>query len=147
MKVLHLEEGCKYYVWAMCGEDGSCQVMEELRRVRAEHPDLVDTILALLLEITPNEGPPLDDPYRAKMLYRDRLYELKADKEIARRKRLGLRIAFFFDNYHGGPVVICTNAFCKTGSTPQECLDLAETERARYYGEKDDLEFVTEAPL
>ena len=142
MKVLHLAPGRKCDVWALCEEDDTCRVLETLKTVRREHPDLVETILALLLEEVPNDGPPLADPYRAKRLYRD-LYELKADKAITRREHIGLRIAFFFDFFDR--VVICAHAFCKRGSsTPQADLDFALRERARYFEEKDELEFVTE---
>lgn len=145
MKVLHLAHGRKYDVWALCNDDEVCQVLEALQRISAEHSDLIATITALLLEVVPNEGPPLDDPRRAKRLFRDLLYELKADKDISRRQHVGIRIAFFFDEFYGGDVVICTNAFPKTGTnTPEEALDMALRERARYFEEKDHLEFVTE---
>jgi len=146
MKVLHLAKGRKYYVWAMCDDDDSCQVLETLKAVNMEHPDLVETITAILYEVVPDEGPPLDG-YRAKMLHRDILYELKADKDVTRRKHVGLRIAFFFDDFSDGPVVVCTNAFCKHGSsTPETDLDTVLVLRARYFEEKDELEFVTEVP-
>ena len=138
MKVLHLAAGRKHDVWAMCGDDGTCQVLEVLRAVPDEHRDLVETVLALLYEVTPTDGPPLHDPRRAKMLYRDLVYELKADKDLPRRKHLGLRIAFFFD----GPIIVCTNAFLKSGGTPQAALDTALLERARYYEERHEREFV-----
>lgn len=142
MKVLPLAHGCKYDVWVVCDEDGSCQVLETLAEVKKEHPDLVETITAIL-DIVPDEGPPLDG-YRAKMLYRDLLYEFKANKDV-HRKHLGLRIAFFFDTFFGGPVVVCTNAFLKHGSsTPAAALDAAQLLRARYFDERDELEFVTE---
>jgi hypothetical protein len=139
MKVLHLTKGRKYDIWAMCSDDDTCQVLEFLRAVPVEHTDLVETIAALLYEVAPHEAPPLDDPRRAKMLYRDLIYELKADKDLPRRKHLGLRIAFFFD----GSVLICTNAFLKSRGTPQAELDKALLERARYYEGKHELEFVT----
>lgn len=142
MKVLPLARGCKYDVWVICDEDDSCQVFKTLAEVRKEHPDLVETITAVL-DMVPDEGPPLDG-YRAKMLYRDVLYELKATKTV-RRKQLGLRIAFFFDEFCGGPVVVCSNAFLKYGSsTPDADLDTAQVLRLRYFEERDELEFVTE---
>ncbi len=143
MKVLHLAPGRKYDVWAMCDEDEFCQVVETLKRVHVEHSDLVETISALLFEEVPKEGPPLHDPLRAKMLYRDILYELKATKTV-NRKHLGLRIVFFFDSsLVGGPVVVCTNAFCKSGgATPADALDLALTERSRYFAEKRQMEIL-----
>src|SRR3712207_5895599 len=122
MKVLHVEAGSKYYVWAMCDDDGTCQVMEKLEEIRGDHLDLVEPILALLYEVVPNEGPPLYDEYRAKMVYRDKIFELKADK-TTNRDHLGLRIMFFFSDHE--PVVVCTNAFTKSGNTPPEQLDIA----------------------
>jgi hypothetical protein len=80
MKVLHVAFGSKYSVWAMCADDGTCQVMEKLEEVSQDHLDLVEPVFALLSEVVPNEGPPLHDEYRAKMVYRDVIYELKADK-------------------------------------------------------------------
>ncbi len=143
MKVLHLAQGRKYDVWAMCDDDENCPVLETLTAARLEHPDLVETITALLLEEVPNGGPPLHDPRRAKRLYRDLLYELKADKDISRRGHVGLRIVFFFDGFLDGEVVVCTNAFHKTGSsTPEADLERALRERARYFAEKGELEFV-----
>jgi hypothetical protein len=141
MKVLHLATGRKYYVWAVCDDEGSCQVLETLKAVNMEHPDLVGSILALLYEVVPHEGPPFHDPRRAKWLYRDLLAELKADKDVTRREHAGLRLVFFIDEFHGGPVIVCTNAFSKSGgSTPEECLDFALRERARYFEEKSELE-------
>jgi hypothetical protein len=139
MKVLHLAQGRKYTVWALCDDDETCQVMETLTKVRMEHPDLVETMLPLLLEVVPNDGPPLEDRRRAKMVYRNVLYELKADKYVARRQHFGLRVIFFLD----GAVVVCAHAFCKSGGTPQESLDIALAGRARYFEEKGNLEFVT----
>jgi hypothetical protein len=145
MKVMVLAEGRKYDVWGMCTDDERCQVLELLPEVGEEHPDLVSTMMALLRGVVPDEGPPLYDEFRAKMLYRDVLFELKADKDLPRRKHLGLRVAFFFVNeFTGGPVVVCTNAFTKHGSsTPQEYIDYALSERSRFYQEIDELEFVS----
>lgn len=144
MKVAHLETGDKYDVWVICNEDDSCPVLDVLAKAKTEHPDLVEPIMALLLEVVPNEGPPLHDPRRAKVLYRDLLYELKADIDVSRRLHIGLRVAFFFD----GPVVVCAHAFHKTGSsTPENELDLALLERARYFEHRHELEFVTEGLL
>jgi hypothetical protein len=143
MKVLYLAPGRKYDVWALCNEEEVCQVLEELQRIGGQHPDLVEAIMALLLEVVPNDGPPLDDPRRAKRLYRNLLYELKVDKDISRREHVGIRVAFFFDVFYGGEVVVCTNAFPKTGSsTPEGELDTALRERARYFEERDNLEFI-----
>ena len=141
MKVLHLRSGRKYAVWAMCDDDETCQVLETLKSVGREHSDLVEAISALLFEEVPDQGPPFHDSLRAKMLYRDILFELKATKVIERAP-VGLRIAFFIDNeYFDGPVVICTNAFFKRGtSTPGESLTLALMERARYFSEKNQME-------
>ena len=138
MKVLHVAFGHKYYVWALCDEDGTCQVMEKLKEVSRDHRDLVEPILALLNEVVPNEGPPLHDEYRAKRVYRDIIYELKADK-TKNRNHFGMRVLFFFSSLE--PVVVCTNAFSKSGNTPPEELDLALRERARFYEEHDQLEF------
>jgi hypothetical protein len=139
MKVLHLAPGSKYDLWVMCEDDDTCQVMEFLEGVSAEHPDLVEAIV-VLFDVIPNEGPPLDDPRRAKMLYRNIIFELKADKDLPRREHLGLRVAFFFD----GSVIVCTNAFFKSRGTPEEELEQALLERSRYYEGKDELEFVLE---
>ena len=138
MKVLHVAFGSKYYVWAICAEDGTCQVMEKLAEVSRDHLDLVEPILALLREVVPNEGPPLHDEYRAKMVFRDIIYEFKADKMV-NREHLGLRIMFFFSDID--QAVVCTNAFTKSGSTPLEELENALCERSRFYEEHDLLEF------
>ena len=144
MKVLHLAHGRKFYVWAICDDSGACQVMEMLMKAQEEHGDLVDAILPLLTEEVPNNGPPLEDPRRAKVLYRDILYELKADKHLPHRKRLGLRVTFFFD----GPVVVCANAFYKdSSSTPPDALEKALEERARYLQGKEELEFLEESEV
>src|SRR3712207_5785959 len=136
MKVLHVAFGRKYYVWAMCADDGTCQVMEKLEEVSRDHLDLVEPILALLSEVVPNEGPPLHDEYRAKMVYRDVIYELKADKTIS-GDHLGLRIMFFLSDHE--PVVVCTNAFTKSGTTPPEQVETALLERSRFYEDHDNL--------
>lgn len=141
MKVLYVASGRKYDVWAMCSEDDTCQVMETLQEISRDHRDLVEPLLVLLMEVVPNEGPPLHDEYRAKVVYRDLIYELKADKTTPTRKHLGLRVMFFFSPYE--QVVVCTNAFCKSGNTPPELLDIALRERARFHEEHDHLEFVT----
>lgn len=143
MKVLLLAEGGKYDVWALCGNDDSCQVLEVLKLVRAEHPDLVDAITAHLYESVPEQGPFLDG-IRGKMLYRDILFELKEDKSLGRRARIGLRIVFFYDDeFSDGPVVVCTTAFIKhSSSTPISELDKALSLRGKYFQEKDELEFV-----
>src|SRR5215213_11237852 len=132
MKVAHLETGDKYAVWSMCNEDDTCPVIEVLKEVSAEHPDLVATITAMLFEEVPDKGPPLDDPLRAKALYYDLLYELKADKDVARRKHLGLRVAFFEDTFDDGPVIICAHAFLKSRGTPDRDVQVALAERSRY---------------
>ena len=142
MKVLLLAEGGKYDVWALCGDDDSCQVLEMLKLARVEHPDLVDAITAHLYEVVPEQGPVLDG-IRGKRLYHDILFELKEDKPL-RRARVGLRIVFFYDDkFSGGSVVVCTSAFIKrSSSTPNAELDKALSLRAKYFQEKDELEFV-----
>lgn len=112
--------------------------MEKLEEVSEDHLDLVEPVLALLHEVVPNEGPPLDDEYRAKMVFRDTIYELKADKTV-NREHLGLRVMFFFSD--SDQAVVCTNAFTKSGNTPPEELDTALCERSRFYEEHDQLEF------
>jgi hypothetical protein len=138
MKVLHVAHGRKFDVWAMCGEGGECQVMDTLLEVSREHPDLATPIAVLLNEVVPHEGPPLHDEYRAKMVYHGLLYELKSDKTVG-RKHLGLRVLFFFH----GEIIVCTNAFLKSGNTSQDVVDLALYERTRFHEEYDSLEFVT----
>jgi phage-related protein len=116
-------------------------------QARIDHPDLADTIMALLLEEVPNEGPPLDDPRRAKRLFRDILYEVKADKGT-RKLHVGLRVAFFYDCFDK-PVIICAHAFRKSGgsNTPETDLDRALERRSTYFEHKQEnkLEFMIEA--
>lgn len=140
MRLLHLAAGRKHVVWAICDESGGCQVLEMLMKAAAEHADLAEDMMALLLEEVPDAGPPLGDSRKAKRLYRDFLYELKADKGSGRGGRLGLRVAFFFD---GPTVVVCTNAFYKSSSTPPDQHKAALDARLTYFEAKErgELEF------
>jgi hypothetical protein len=132
MRLLHLAAGHKYVVWAVC-DGNACQVLDMFMKVQEEHPDLAEDMGALLFEVVPKVGPPLDDSRRAKRLYRDILYELKANKLVGGGKQLGFRVAFFFD---GPSLIVCTNAFYKAQSTPQAALNLALGEQARYFEAK-----------
>jgi phage-related protein len=146
MKVAHLAPGRKFDVWVLCADDDTCPVLDVLAQARAEHPDLTDTIMALRLEEVPNEGPPLDDPRRAKVLFRDILYEVKADQDITRKLHVGLRVAFFYDCFDK-PVIVYAHAFRKSGSsTPEADLDTALEKRSTYFEHKHEnkLEFMTE---
>lgn len=149
MRLIQLAAGRKYGVWAVCDEmdDETCQVLEMLLvRVLEEHPDLQEMMTPLLFEEVPNEGPPFDDPRRAKRLYREILWELKADKGSGTKNHIGLRIAFFFDDTEPDQI-ICTNAFYKQENTPQQELDKALAERARYFTDKSNHRLVPELGL
>jgi hypothetical protein len=58
-----------FSVWAVFNEDGSCQVMEKIRRVSREHQDLAQQIVVMLYEEIPDRGPP-DDHRRFGALYK-----------------------------------------------------------------------------
>lgn len=135
MRLVHLAVGRKHVVWAVSDENGGCQVLDMLIRAMDEYPGLTDAMMALLLEVVPDTGPPFEDPRRAKRLYRDLLYELKADQDLGRRQHLGLRVVFFFDD-EDATRIVCTNAFYKERATPQHELELALLERARYFEAK-----------
>jgi hypothetical protein len=145
MKVLFLAGGRKYDVLALCDDDDTCQVLDMLRAADRDHPDLVARMTAHLYQMVPDQGPQLDG-YRGKELYDDFLYELREEKNVGRGKYVGLRLAFFFDHsYHGGSVIVCTNAFYKLGSsTPEPELTRALTLRAEYLQNRDELEWITE---
>jgi len=141
MKLLHLAAGRKHVLWAVCDEGGECQVLETLLMASEEGGEraaLAEDIMALAFEEVPNNGIP-DDPRRVKNLYREILYELKADRGNGKQHE-GLRIAFFFE---GPKVLICTNAFYKGNSTPPRAHEKALSERQRYLEAKErgQLEF------
>lgn len=135
MRLIHLAAGRKQSIWAVVGEDGRCQVLEMLLvQALEEHPDLAETMMALLFEVVPDAGPPLGDPRKAKRLYRDILFELKVDRGVGVGKHVGLRVVFFFDE---PATIICTNAFYKSHSTPQTELDAALVQRRHYFEAKE----------
>jgi hypothetical protein len=124
--------GRPFSVWAVFNEDGSCQVMEKMRRVSREHQDLAQQMAVLLYEEIPDRGPP-DDHRRFGSLYEGVIYELKAHEYVTQTERLGFRIARFLD---GGFTIVCTNAFYKTDVTPPDQVTLARAERERYFQDK-----------
>jgi hypothetical protein len=129
-----------FSVWAVYNESGICQVMNKMRQVSRDHQDLAQQMAVLLYEEIPVKGPP-EDPWRFGPLYDEIIYELKAREYVTQDKSIGLRIACFFD---GPRVVVCTNAFYKTGPTPPDQVSLARREHERYFQDKalGRLEFV-----
>jgi hypothetical protein len=121
-----------FSVWAVFNEEGSCQVMEKMRRVSREHQGLAQQMAAMLYEEVPDKGPP-NDSRRFHELYGELIYEFLAVEFVTRTMRKGFRIACFFD----GPTVVCTNAFYKTGTTPRDQVNLALGERERYFRDKE----------
>jgi hypothetical protein len=122
----------RFSVLVVYNEEGSCQVMEKMRRVRVEHQDLAYQMGVLLYQEIPDRGLP-DDPRRFGRLYDEMIYELKALEYVTPSERLGFRIACFFD----GEAIVCTNAFYKKDKTPPDQVSLALRERARYFRDKD----------
>jgi len=124
--------GRHFSVWAIFNEDGHCQVMEKMRKVSREYQDLAQQMALLLYEEVPNNGPP-EDPMRLHELYGELIYEFLAVEFVTQTERKGFRIACFFD----GLIVVCTNAFYKTGTTPRDQVNLSLRERERYFRDKD----------
>jgi hypothetical protein len=126
----------RFEVWAACDDQGICQVVEMLQSVQSDYPRLAAEMGALLLRQVPEHGPPYDDPQRFGRLYDDLIYELKGceydDPAKRKHKKVGLRVAFFFD---GTSRIICTNAFYKTRRTPPAEKARALRERERYFAE------------
>ncbi|HXO26165.1 MAG TPA: hypothetical protein VOA80_02370 [Thermoanaerobaculia bacterium] len=122
-----------FSVWAVFNEEGSCQVMEKMRRVSREHQELAQQMAAMLYEEVPDKGPP-NDSRRFGSLREGVVYEFKAQEYVTRTERLGFRIACFFD---GAFTIVCTNAFYKTGTTPRDQVNLAVGERERYFRDKE----------
>jgi hypothetical protein len=124
--------GRRFSIFAVFNEEDSCQVIQKMRKVRIEHQELAQQMGALIYEEVPDKGPP-PDPRRFSELYQEFIYEFKAVERVTLREKLWFRIACFFD---GPSIIVCTNAFYKTGATPPDQVTLALRERERYFRDK-----------
>lgn len=117
----------RYSVYAVCGfpSEEDCEVEFFLLRNWDMYKKSMRDLNAALRSWTPQYGPPYGVEERAKKL-RDGISEFRA-----REKRLAKlpRILFFEDDMR----VICTNAFLKQGSTPDEEIDRAVEIMKEYY--------------
>jgi hypothetical protein len=113
----------RYSVYAVVDKpllDRDCEVERFLLENQAHQPKAMRDLNVMLTVWVPQYGPPFESEDRAKQL-RDGAAELRASQ---RRRQQVPRILFIED----GKIIICTNAFMKSGATPQaeieRCLDL-----------------------
>ena len=117
----------RYSVQAACGfpTDEDCEVENFLLENRHSYPKAVKDLNTLLQKYVPQYGPPFENDQIAKRL-RNGISEFKASQK---RKPKCLRILFFED----GKTIICTNAFLKETTTPDDQIDRAIIIRSRYF--------------
>ncbi len=114
-----------YTVLAIREDDGSCQVLDHLEKVRVEYPKIYAEMMALLQNYVPVNGPPFHNVSQAKRL-RNGICEFKARDE----RIMGHRVLFFEEE----PCrIICTNACYKTVKTPPDAIPTAEEQRGAYW--------------
>ena len=101
-----------------------CQVETFLREHWHSYPRAMRQLNAFMRHYTPQHGPPYEVAQHAKKL-RDDICEFRASEK---RRREFPRILFF----EHGQAVICTNAFFKTSSTPDEEIKKATEMREEY---------------
>ncbi|HEX3552320.1 MAG TPA: hypothetical protein VIA62_03725 [Thermoanaerobaculia bacterium] len=120
----------RFSVYAVCGFPGEedCEVELFLLNNAHAYPRAMRDLSSALRHWTPQNGPPFEVEERAKRL-REGICEFRAREK---RKSKLPRILFFED----GMVVICTNAFLKTGSTPDGEIDRAIEIRKAYFRHK-----------
>jgi hypothetical protein len=131
MRLQWLVTGRAHHVWAIVDESDGCLVMSMLAEVERDHPTLFADMGSLLLQYVPVYGVPWHDRSRARKLYKDEIFELKACEYVNKRKTIGLRVAFFFDL--DTAVIICTHAFYKRAATPPEEVQRARRMRDEYF--------------
>ncbi|HYX24294.1 MAG TPA: hypothetical protein VFC23_09100 [Thermoanaerobaculia bacterium] len=117
----------RFSVYAVCGfpTEEECEVELFLLNNAHSHPRAMRDLNSALRDWTPQNGPPFEVEERAKRL-RDDICEFRA-REKGKSKLP--RILFFED----GMSVICTNAFLKTGSTPDGEIGRAIEIRKAYF--------------
>jgi hypothetical protein len=121
----------RYSVYAVVDKpllDHDCEVERFLLEHKGRQPKAIRDLNKMLTAWVPQKGPPFESEDRAKRL-RNGACEFKASQ---RRRRRVPRILFIED----GQIIICTNAFMKSGATDQDevdrCLDLGR----QYHADK-----------
>jgi hypothetical protein len=121
----------RYSVYAVVDRpnaDLGCEVERFLLKNQGRQPKAIRDLNEVLRRWAPKHGPPFELEHRAKRL-RDGACEFRASQK---RRRQVPRILFIED----GRVIICTNAFMKSGATPQNevdrCLDIGR----QYFADK-----------
>jgi hypothetical protein len=116
----------RYSVYAVCGfpTEEQCEVEIFLNQYRHSYPKAMRDLDVSIRVWTPQHGPPFEVEERAKRL-RGGICEFRARE---RRKDKLPRVLFFED----GMRIVCTNAFLKKGSTPDEQIDRAIAIRTQY---------------
>jgi len=118
----------RYAVYAVCDLLEQCAVEGFLQEHWQSYPKAMRDLNSALRDWTPQYGPPFEVEERAKRL-REGICEFRAREK---RKKREPRILFFED----GSAVICTNAFFKESSTPDDEIDKAIAIRKEYIRQK-----------
>jgi phage-related protein len=122
MRFIQLAKGL-WEVLAYLDHRGRCQVLDHLASLGANFQGARDKMVRLLCSQIPLQGPPMQNARICKCLGGS-IYELRGQHRGQK-----LRVVFFYDDNRK---VICTNAFSKAETTPQNELRVARELREQY---------------
>jgi phage-related protein len=135
MRLVQLAKGL-WEVLAVLDHRGRCQVLDHLGSLGANFEVAKTKMVRILSFQIPMQGPPARNAQLCKCLGGG-IYELRGQ-----HKGQKLRVVFFYDDNRR---VVCTNAFSKAETTPQNELQAARDLRERYLRAKfrKELEILT----
>lgn len=120
MKLRTIGSG-RWKVFAICDDDGSCQILDFLQNLQPE--SLSRRMLSLLEQKVPANGPPHNEEI-SKYLD-DKILEFRKSAHDGKQ----LRVLWFYDK---GQIIICTQAFVKAERTPPGAIDTAKDLKNKY---------------